>query len=242
MTELHGGGREAEIWAALREADNCLLRDVDGLSDAELREPSLLPGWSRGHVVAHLALHAEALSGVVEGVRKGEPVPMYPSLDERDAEIADLAAEPVDAVWDRLLEGTGGLRAQLDGLPPDQYDATFSRLPGEREMPVRQIPDTRRREVEVHHADLGLDYGPGDWPVDFAVDLLERAIADRAGGGPLGLRATDLERTWWLGEPTGDAVVVTGPVADLAWWLVGRGDRATLHASAGRPPALGRWR
>ncbi len=229
-------------WTGLREADNRLLRDVDGLTDADLREPSLLPGWSRAHVVAHLALHAEAVATVLEGVLSGDAVPMYPAREARDAEIEVVAAEPVDVLWDRLLEGTGRFRSLLDRLDPGHWDATFRRLPGEPPVPVLLLPSTRRREVEVHHADLDVGYGPGDWPQEFAIALLERALADRAGGGPLGLRADDLGRTWWLDEPVDDAMVVTGPVASLAWWLVGRGDRAGLHASAGRPPSLGRWR
>ena len=47
--------------ASLRDADHRLVRTVDGLSDEQLAAPSLLPGWTRAHVVAHLALNAEAL-------------------------------------------------------------------------------------------------------------------------------------------------------------------------------------
>ena len=36
-------------------ADHSLVRTVDALSDSQYAEPSQLPGWSRAHVVAHLA-------------------------------------------------------------------------------------------------------------------------------------------------------------------------------------------
>jgi maleylpyruvate isomerase len=40
----------AELFAELRDATAALVSDIDGLTDAEAREPSLLPSWSRGHV------------------------------------------------------------------------------------------------------------------------------------------------------------------------------------------------
>ena len=55
----------------LPEATQRLVRTVDGLDDEALGAPSGLPDWTRGHVVAHLALNAEALAGVLEGVIEG---------------------------------------------------------------------------------------------------------------------------------------------------------------------------
>ena len=59
---------------------------------------------------------------------------------------------------------------------------------------------TRRREVEIHHADLGAAYTRADWPDDFVVELLDVVSVDRADAGPLRLRATDLGRDWIVGE------------------------------------------
>ena len=248
MTQEAGVPGDGEPWGSgeLREADNRLLRAVDSLTDDGLDEPSLLPGWSRGHVVAHLALHAEAVSRVLEGVLEGvpddEPPTMYDAPEARTVAIDELSGSPRDELWTRLLEGTGRFRALLDRLGPTHAAATFRRYPDGPVLPLPALPEARLREVEVHHADLGVGYGPEDWSQDFAVAVLEQALRDRAGTGPLCLRALDLDRAWWLDEPTGDAVVVTGPLRALAWWALGRGDRAGLHASAGRPPSLGRWR
>ena len=51
-----------------------LVRSVDAMTDDQWRQPSLLPGWTRAHVVAHLTLNAEGLSGALEGVHEGRPV------------------------------------------------------------------------------------------------------------------------------------------------------------------------
>ena len=68
-----------------------LVRSVDAMTDDQWRQPSLLPGWTRAHVVAHLTLNAEGLSAALEGVHEGRQVPMYPSDEARDYDIAALA-------------------------------------------------------------------------------------------------------------------------------------------------------
>lgn len=231
-----------ELRTALREADGRLLRTVDGLDDRALGEPSLLPGWSRAHVVAHLVLHGEAVGGVLEGVVRGEEVPMYPSQAERDHAVDELAGAGGAELRGRLLETTGRFRDVLDRLSETQWDGLVRRLPGAQPFPARDLPVTRLREVEVHHADLGTGYSCDDWPTAFAVDLVDTLVVDRAGQGPLGLVAGDLDRTWWVGGEAEDACVADGPVRRLAWWLLGRGDREGIHLSPGRPPGLGRWR
>ena len=61
--------------------------------EAHLSQPSLLPGWTRAHVLGHLARNADALVRTLEGTRRGERVPMYAGEAERAADIeADRAA------------------------------------------------------------------------------------------------------------------------------------------------------
>ena len=55
----------------LESATRRLVRSVDAMTDDQFAEPSLLPGWTRGHVVAHLTLNAEGLAGALEGVHEG---------------------------------------------------------------------------------------------------------------------------------------------------------------------------
>jgi maleylpyruvate isomerase len=56
---------------------------VAALSDAQLREPSHLPGWTRGHVVAHVCRKAGGVFRVAHSVNTGEPDEMYPGGWER---------------------------------------------------------------------------------------------------------------------------------------------------------------
>ena len=49
---------------------------VAGLSEAALRGPSLLPGWTRGHVATHVARNAEACLNLLHTAATGETRPM----------------------------------------------------------------------------------------------------------------------------------------------------------------------
>ena len=54
----------------------------------------------------------------------------------------------------------------------------------------------RLREVEIHHADLGLGYTAADWPTDFVVLLLDSRADAATTARRFTARATDLDRTW----------------------------------------------
>src|ERR671910_2993240 len=89
------GGWDPGDLSGLEGSAVALNRTVDTLSADDLGAPSLLPGWSRAHVVAHLALNGYALAAVVDGVARGETVAMYESDAQRDAEIDELAQSDV---------------------------------------------------------------------------------------------------------------------------------------------------
>ncbi|MGH3413097.1 MAG: maleylpyruvate isomerase family mycothiol-dependent enzyme [Marmoricola sp.] len=224
----------------LGESTQRLLHTVASISGPEWTAPSVLPGWSRAHVVAHLALNAEGMAGAVAAVLHGGSSPLYTSNEDRDGDVEKLSGEPSAVVGERLERASGRLGTALSALTPDLMDAEIERTPGGPRFPVQGLARTRRREVEVHHADLGLGYTHGDWPTDFAIELIERVAHDRAGQGPLTLRASDAGRQWSLGEPGGTSV--SGTVRDLGWWLSGRGGADSLAPDPGDVPSLGRWR
>src|SRR5690242_21249365 len=82
-------------------ATDRVLVTATGLSDAQARGPSLLPGWSRGHVLTHIARNADGLRNLLIWARAGTQTPMYASAESRSADIeagagrpaADLAAD-----------------------------------------------------------------------------------------------------------------------------------------------------
>lgn len=206
----------------LAAATAALLHTVDGLPDDAWSAASVCEGWTRADVVAHLALNAEALAGVVRGLLAGEAPTMYRSDEGRDADIAELAAEPPALVRERLRSSAQVLAAAIEELPVLPAGATFERTPGSgRMMSAAGVPLIRLREVEIHHADLRAGYSYDDWPTDTAIAFLD-AAAPVHDGPPVVVRATDAERTWSFGDAVAGAPVVTGRVGALAWWASGR--------------------
>src|SRR3954466_15583104 len=64
-----------------------LLATAAALGDDALPEPSLCAGWSRGHVLAHVARNADALVRVCDVALTGAADTMYDDVESRDADI-----------------------------------------------------------------------------------------------------------------------------------------------------------
>lgn len=244
MTDRTDTHLRADLRAGVQDATDRLVRSVDRLcADPEaLAAPSLLPGWSRAHVVAHLALNAEGLARVLEGLQSGEPATMYDSPEARDKDIEELATAGGTTLRDRIFGASTRFDEALAHLTDDHLDADVERTPGGPRFAVTSIPGARRTEVEVHHADLDVGYGPRDWPREFSALVLER-FHTRAGHATTAFRAApdDIVRTWEFGEPGDDTPTVSGPAWALAWWVTGRGDGEELTSSSGELPQIGAW-
>lgn len=229
--------------AVARAADRALLETVEALGDEQLAAPSLLPGWTRTHVVAHLALNGEALADALDGVTDGRPVPMYASQAARDADIEELAAAAGDDVRRRLAEATARFVAAVDALPADLGETRIERVPGGSTFRAAMVPLMRWREVEIHHADLDAGYTRDHWSDEFAVALLD-SMAHRPWPRPCLLEATDLGRRWEYGDPSAapdDVPTVTGTARDLAWWATGRGAGEGLTTDHDTLPEVQEW-
>jgi maleylpyruvate isomerase len=216
--------------AEVNHATSRYLQTLDGLTSGQLADPSLLPRWTRAHVVAHLAQHALGTSRALHGLASGERVPVYDSPESRNADIDATAAleaselrELSFAACDRWKEAIGSVT---------DWDALMERVPGGPAFSADECIDMRWREVEIHHADLGAGYTAADWPPAFTTYLLSYLAADRTED--LTLRSPTRELTVGAGGP-----VVEGSETDLTWWLLGRGRGEGL---SGDVPTLGGWR
>ena len=114
----------------LQEATNRLVRTVDGFQGDDWGGASGLPGWTRAHVVAHLALNAEGLAGALTGIVQDEPTPMYASQEDRDRDIEELAGDNPAELRERLLAGCTLYADAWTALPDDAGGATFERTAG----------------------------------------------------------------------------------------------------------------
>jgi maleylpyruvate isomerase len=223
----------------LSTANQLLVRTVDALADSVYSTPSLLPDWTVGHVIAHLALNGEALAGALRGVAAGTGTPMYASQDARDADIAELGLASPSELRSRLLASTELYDREVADLPDDKWEVVVERTPGKPAFSARSTVLMRLREVEIHHADLGVGYTAAAWSPAFSTVVLD-TMRKRDWPTPFRVLARDLARTWEYGE--GDpATTVTGESHDLAWWLTGRGDGATLTSDNDELPEAPAW-
>ena len=166
-----------------RDIDGCadahrrLATTVVGLSDSETRHPSLLPGWTRGHVLSHLARNAEAMVRRVEAAKHGEMIEQYSGgVAGRAAEIeagADRRAK--DLVAD-VVAWSDRLDACFISLDDDCWALPVRSIQGEVH-PVARLPFRRWREVEVHLVDLGLGSEPDEWSEAFVDRVLPSLLA-----------------------------------------------------------------
>jgi maleylpyruvate isomerase len=135
--------------ASVREATQRLIDAAATLDNAALAEPSRLPGWTRGHVLAHVSRNADALVNVLRGL------PMYKDAATRDADIERDAGRPIDVQLADLRESAE--RFLAEGTEPGDWDRTVELRNGVTDTASR-IPFRRWVEVDLHHVDLGVGY------------------------------------------------------------------------------------
>ncbi|WP_252444308.1 maleylpyruvate isomerase family mycothiol-dependent enzyme [Pseudonocardia humida] len=215
---------------------------VDALHDDALREPSTLPGWTRAHVVAHVARNAEALTRLATWARTGVETPMYPDRAARAAEIEASAQAPAETLRRELTSTARDLDAALAALDATTWQSTVRSALG-RPLPATEVPWMRIREVWLHAVDLDAGAGLSDLPpevVDALLDDASATLSTRDGCPSAVLAPDDREQRWQLGEP-GGSVTVSGPAAAVMGWLIGRTDGADLTTTGGPLPTPPPW-
>jgi maleylpyruvate isomerase len=216
-----------------------LLNTVAGFDDAGAAQPSLLPGWDRAMVITHLAANADGLTRVIEAAASGEVGEFYPGgRPARDAEIEAGRGRPAAELGQRLRvsceRAASALREASDAL----WQAPAVHPAGERQIGTLVV--ARLREVEVHHVDLDAGYSPADWPFEWVMEEMDRAMLDLPSRLPAGvavvLTATDTDQRWVAGS--GDAVELAGPMSELFAWVTGR----SRTVGGQEAPELAPWR
>lgn len=150
-----------------------LLTAAARLGDADMRAPSLLPGWTRGHVLTHLARGGNALTNLLTWARTGVETPAYRSQEAREADIEAGAGRPAAELVADVSESAAAFRAAVDALPEERWSFPVRALAGP-EFPAAQLLARRLTELVLHHTDLDIGYGPADWPHEFTtMDLDE---------------------------------------------------------------------
>ncbi|MEU6823072.1 maleylpyruvate isomerase family mycothiol-dependent enzyme [Streptomyces atriruber] len=216
--------------ASVRDATDRLLSAAAKLNNDSTAEPSRLPGWSRGHVLAHIARNADALVNVLAGR------PMYESAQARDTDIDRDAPRPLDAQLEDVRES--GARFLAEGERPADWSRTVELRNGITDSASR-VPFRRWVEVELHHVDLGIGYELEDLPAEFVqreISFLTARFAGNPDVPPTLL--TDGTHAWSTGREGHPEITVSGTAPELVGWLAGRRDGSALTAEGGLLPPL----
>ncbi|MEC4019470.1 maleylpyruvate isomerase family mycothiol-dependent enzyme [Streptomyces sp. H27-D2] len=225
---------------SVHEATDRLLTAAAGLDDVSAAGPSRLPGWTRSHVLAHLARNADALTNLLDSAHTGMDTPMYRSEDARNEDIERDAHRPVAVHLDDLRSSAARFDAAAARLTDEQWQHVVAMRNG-RSNPAYVLPHMRRVEIELHHVDLDVGYSMARLPAEFVDRQLDfiggRQFVDRPGVPALLLR-TDGEREWRTGDSAGDPVTVEGAPGALLGWLTGRTDGSGLSTPAAALPVL----
>jgi len=212
------------------------------LDDAAVAQASRLPGWTRGHVLTHLARNADALVNLLTWARTGTPTPMYPSTERRNADIEAGAGRTAGELRDDVAASARRLMESALRMGPRDWEATPQSATG-RTIPASDVPWMRAREVWIHLADL--DVGPG---FEAIPDVVARALVQDVAAWMDGRAERRIELVSERVDATfGGAAAqaparVHGTPQALAAWLVGRSRGDGLEVEGGGPlPVLPPW-
>src|SRR5580692_801230 len=209
-----------------------LLAGTAAITDARAREASRLPGWTRGHLLTHLARNADGLRNLLTWARTGVMTPQYPSAAARDEDIEAGAGRSAAELRADVAESAAALAAEAASLSEAAWQASVHGIRG-MAHPAWYTLTRRLSELEIHHVDLGIGYRVADWPDGFAAERLPD-VAGSFAGRDAADGAGLADRPWRRDRPrsrSGRAAAGPAPVVSV---------RAAAHAK-GRPirPARG---
>lgn len=214
---------------------------VRSLSDSQVLGATLIPPWTRGHVITHVARAADSYCRLLAGAIEGVETPQYPSMQFRADQIEAGARRSVAELVADVTDSSARFAEMLRGLPEAAWSAKVRMRPGELRAPSA-LPLIRLRELEVHHVDLAVGYSFTDIAPDTArwiIDDILMELGRRERVRPLRLRSTDtgLSRELGDGGPT-----VSGAQVDLLAWLCGRAPGTGLATDEADPvPSAPYW-
>ena len=218
-------------------------RKLNELSDADLDGPSLMPGWTRRHVAAHVGYNARAVARLVEWASTGEETPMYPSVAVRDHEIDFGATLSPIALRNLFDHSAVHLSVEWRDLPDDAWLHQVRTIQG-RTIPATETVWMRTREVWVHAVDLD----NGATFDQIPANVLERLLKDittawrnRGDDRDLVLRVVGSPTITDIGDLSSkDPEVVTGNLAAVTAFACGRSNQKVTSNKSDSPTAP-RW-
>ncbi|WP_415857223.1 maleylpyruvate isomerase family mycothiol-dependent enzyme [Sinomonas sp. G460-2] len=215
--------------------------ELERLTDESVSHPSELPGWTRGHVLAHVQGICSAMARQLEYARRGEKVELYDGgYEARNRAIEEAAGATADEHRERVGAAIDVAVGAFGGLEPVDWDRPITYRNGV----VRDGGFALWRELVIHHTDLGTGCTQQEWSEGFCRHLLG-FLEPRVPAAYTFVLRPDPGEEIRLGSG-GDEVLVGGRLQDLAAWLAGRATghgavRAERGGAAVPLPEIGPW-
>ncbi|MET3809852.1 maleylpyruvate isomerase family mycothiol-dependent enzyme [Arthrobacter sp. UYEF3] len=212
------------------------------LTDQDVAAASELPGWTRGHVLAHLVGIGNAMARQFEYASRGETIELYDGgVEGRNRAIELSAGHGIEQHRDALAAAVDRALTAFGSLDTAGWRKPISYRGGV----VFDGGLALWRELTIHATDLGTGRGPETWSrpfCEYLVDFLSARVpeGERFVLQPLGLPSLA------IGAAGGHSTAINGMLTDIAAWLAGRTPtlgslRATAAADGVELPALLPW-
>ena len=171
---------QKDLKAQIDQATGRLLDTLRTFTDDDARAPSALPGWTRGHLLTHIARSGDALRSLLQGAQSGVPATGYASQEARDSDIEAGSGRAMAAILDDVLQSDQSFWSKAAELSAEDWQQPVKVL-DYQPFPASQVLLRRLVEIELHHVDLDAGYRPVDWPAAFTeLDLPEPMHGQRA--------------------------------------------------------------
>jgi maleylpyruvate isomerase len=208
---------------------------AQGVTDEMIGRPSLLPGWTVGHLLTHLARNADSHTHVITSAQRGLVEPQYADPATRVRGIEEGHARPARVQIEDVRRSNRELETAWAATGADIWESGMG-LRFNGPCTIAEFVFLRWREVEAHVVDFGLrltwddlsaGYLDAEWEVTTA-RLAARVPDDVTLVVAPGDRPA---RAYGKGQ---HVTVVRASSRTTLAWLMGRG---------GEPgwPTLGSW-
>lgn len=232
-----------EALLTVRRGTEFFGRTLNELPDDALQAPSLLPDWTRAHVIAHVGYNARAITRLMKWANTGIETPMYSSWDARNAEIEHGATLPPKELRDLYTDSATQLDVAWRDTPPDAWEHQVKTAQG-RSVPASETVWMRTREIWIHAVDLNNGATFDQLPTDVLKRVLQEvtgAWKNRGDDKDLLLKVSDAPTVNELGDL--DSVspeIITGTLADITAFATGRSTKG-ITSSKQQSPTAPRW-
>ncbi|AGG67953.1 maleylpyruvate isomerase family mycothiol-dependent enzyme [Corynebacterium callunae] len=243
MTTFHELPLEERL-ALVRLGTSHYSRQLSLIDNADFDEPTNLAGWTRSHVIAHVAYNAIAICNLIHWANTGEETPMYSSPGARNEEIAYGATLIPDALRNLHEHSVARLDVAWRDSSAESWSHEVLTAQG-RTVPASETLWMRSREVWIHAVDLGAVASFGNIPT-VILETLAAEITQKWAGQGVGeglVLVDESSRTRYAAAPAAageSETVISGSLAGIVRYAAGRGVEG-VTVESGEVPEPPRW-